>query len=712
MIDSLTDKKTSRVTDTHPIFYKYDCVVHGFAARLTAQEAQKLGEMPGVTGVFEDKVHFKVHTTRAPDFLGLNLNYGLWPDTDFGDNVIIGLVDTGIWPESPSFNDDGLGPVPSQWKGACEEGDQFNSSHCNKKLIGARFFVHGLESSSNVSVEDKGDYRSPRDGEGHGTHTASIAAGTQVANANMFGFANGTARGMAPKARIAMYKACFVSFGCTDSDILAAIESAIKDGVHVLSLSIGSEDDVPSPYYSNLMIIAAFEAVRRNIFVSSSAGNYGPKPFSVGNSAPWMTTVGSGSIDRTFPVQVRLGNGKLFLGSSLYTEKVHNATIFSLVNLGFCDGDNIVSKTVMGKIVVCDFGNVIIGFMLKEAGAAGLIVLNGKDDGEGLMATAFTLPAANVGYRDGLELLSYINTTKNPMASFKFGDSTVVGKDRAPIVVGDSSRGPNPVVPQLLKPDLLAPGFNILAAWASNLSPTVSADDPRRGEFSILSGTSMACPHVAGVAALLRSAHPDWSPAAIRSALMTTATIFDRDYRRIASFEDMGKATPLDFGAGHINPQLASDPGLIYDADVSDYTKFLCSLNYTPNQMKLFVNGSDSCSGYAGSPGDLNYPSFSVVFAANNSIQTLSRTVTNVAELPDTYRVRVINQKPRKFAIAVEPQTLTFGKMHEKHSYEVLFTTTYIAGKNSNMADETEFGYIVWESDVHSVRSPVAVTWV
>ncbi|KAF8405950.1 hypothetical protein HHK36_008028 [Tetracentron sinense] len=710
MINTLTNHQTNIVNHAR-IFYTYSVIFHGFAAVLTAQEAEKMAEMPGVTGVLEDKVILELHTTRTPDFLGLNVDYGLWPDTDFGDNVIIGLVDSGIWPESNSFNDDGLGPIPKGWKGTCEEGTQFNSTYCNKKLIGARLFFQGIE-NKHGPVEDFGDNRSPRDGFGHGTHTASTAAGTEVAHANLFGFAGGNARGIATKARIAMYKACF-QVGCSSSDILAAMESAIEDGVNVLSLSLGSTYE--DPYYSNVIAIGAFAAVKRNIFVTCSAGNSGPQPFSVVNAAPWITTVGAGSIDRTFPVQVQLGNGKVFVGSSLYPEKINTSTTFPLVYLSYCSSINIIPDNVMGKIVVCDwYSDSVVdnGFLVEVAGGVGLIQVNDKDDGEGLEARAFTLPSATVGYREGLELLSYINTTKNPTASFVSEDLTVVGKDRAPIVASFSSRGPNSIVPELLKPDIIAPGFNIIAAWPTDAPPSLSANDPRSVQFNIISGTSMACPHVAGVAALLYAAHPDWSPAAIRSALMTSSVIFDNYNRPIARYEDLDQATLLGLGAGHINPQLAADPGLVYDADISDYINFLCSLNYTQEQLKIIVNETDSCLGSStSSPGDLNYPSFSVVFKLNNSVHTLKRTVTQVGVLPETYTVKIMNPRPEKVAIRVDPQTLTFGKMYEKQSYTVEFMSTFVAGNSSDIVGEMEFGYIIWESDKHSVRSPVALMW-
>ncbi|KAH7861891.1 hypothetical protein Vadar_032257 [Vaccinium darrowii] len=550
---------------------------------------------------------------------------------------------------------------------------------------------------------------SPRDDDGHGTHVASTAAGTGVANANTFGFASGTARGIASKARIAMYKACWPD--CFWSDVFAGMEAAIKDGVDILSVSIGFPEQ---PYYENLMARAAFAAVKKNIFICCSAGNDGPGMSSVHNAAPWITTVGSGSMDRSFPVQIQIGD-KSFVGSSLYPGKIINKS-YPLVNPGSCGFEKTVPNNVGGKIVVCSYGGVTDSFedgkLIHEAGGVGMIALHSIFDGEEIRAVPYTLPSVTLGYKGGLEILSYINSTRNPSVSFRIHNITVVGKDRAPIASSMSSRGPNPIAPEILKPDIIAPGSNILAAWPPNVAPTASPHDRRRVKFNILSGTSMACPHVAGVAALLRAAHPNWSPSAIRSALMTTATTIDNEDAPLARYDDMGQATPLSIGAGHINPQMASDPGLVYDADTSDYTKFLCSLNYTEKQMKAFVDAPNSCTGHAGAPGDLNYPSFSVVFKGNSTIQELKRTATNVGELlPEIYKVRVINFEAEKLTVSVKPQSLVFKKLDEKQSYIVNFKSNYSVDKSVGVVKQMVFGSILWESDRHSVRSPFAVMW-
>ncbi|KAL6997547.1 hypothetical protein U1Q18_007674 [Sarracenia purpurea var. burkii] len=685
------------------VFYNYE-VFKGFAARLTEGEAHFIANKGGVTIMVKDQVLVRLHTTRSPEFLGLNVDYGLWPETQFANDVIVAIVDTGIWPEAESFNDAGLGPVPSRWKGYCESGPDFNSSLCNRKLIGAKFFTKGFENLQS------NEYHSPRDVVGHGTHTASIAVGAPVQNANLFGFANGTARGIATNARIAMYKACVMN-GCSDSDILAAMESAIQDGVHVLSLSLAGYG---SPYYADPIARGGFAAMERGIFVACAAGNNGPDLYSVKNTAPWLTTAGAGSIDRAIRVDVLLGDGKYVIGSSLYSSSNVNTVNSTLVYIGICDSVQETPYDFITKIVVCQVGTYETfdnAQAIKVKGGVGMIQLNQQNMGETLEDIAFPLPAVRIGFYEGVVILSYMNRSVNPTASFKFNnDQQSIGKERAPALASFSGRGPNPIVSKILKPDIIGPGVNILAAFPPNIPITRSLFDPRRSSFNIMSGTSMACPHVAGTAALLRAAHPDWSPAAIRSAMMTTARTGDNRGLPIAN--DGKRATPLGIGSGYINPEQAVDPGLIYDADISDYITFLCSLNYTEEQMRLFVATPHPCSGNVGSPGDLNYPSFSVVLKPGNNFQELIRTVTCVGKtLPEVYRVTIDIPKTEKVTIKVEPHTLAFKRFGEKQKYKVKFESVFIAGNISNLEEEMVFGSLYWVSDKHIIRSPIAIMW-
>lgn len=303
------------VSDAATVLYTYDTLVHGYSARLTRAEAEALESQPGVLLV-NPEVRYELHTTRTPEFLGLDRTDALFPQSNTGSDVIVGVLDTGVWPERPSYDDAGLGPVPAGWKGKCEEGNDFNASACNKKLIGARFFLTGYEAAKGP-VDTSKESRSPRDNDGHGTHTSSTAAGSAVRGADLLGYAAGTAKGMAPHARVATYKVCWVG-GCFSSDILKAMEVAVNDGVDVLSLSLGGGT---ADYYRDSIAVGAYSAMERGIFVSCSAGNAGPGSATLSNGAPWITTVGAGTLDRDFPAHVVLGNGKNYSGVSLYSGK-------------------------------------------------------------------------------------------------------------------------------------------------------------------------------------------------------------------------------------------------------------------------------------------------------------------------------------------------------------------------------------------------------
>ncbi|URE34150.1 Peptidase inhibitor I9 [Musa troglodytarum] len=593
------DASLRSVSDTAEILYAYDTVAHGFSARLTPAEALALERRPGVLGVVAE-ARYELHTTRTPEFLGLDSTEGFIPQSNTTSDVVVGVLDTGVWPERKSYDDAGIGPVPASWKGACEEGKDFKAANvCNRKLVGARFFSKGYEARTgpiNLTKES----RSPRDNDGHGTHTSSTAAGSAVPNADLLGYAAGTARGMSTRARIAVYKVCWLG-GCFGSDILAAMDKAIEDGCGVLSLSLGG----------GTIAVGAFSAMAKGVVVSCSAGNAGPGASTLSNVAPWITTVGAGTLDRDFPADVLLSNGKNYTGVSLYSGK--------------------------------------------------------------------PLPSSP---------LPFIYAA-NPTATIAFR-GTKVGVRPSPVVAAFSSRGPSAITPGILKPDLMAPGVNILAAWT--------------GSFNIISGTSMSCPHVSGLAALLKGAHPDWSPGAIKSALMTTAYAAYPGDGGILDVATGRAATPFDFGAGHVDPPKALDPGLVYNVTTDDYLDFLCALNYTPLQIatlsRLTNYTCDRKKTYEVS--DLNYPSFAVAFATASTTLKHTRTLTNVGA-PGTYKATV--SAPEDVKVVVEPTALTFAALGEKKNYTVTFSTS------SQPSGSTAFGRLEWSDDQHVVGSPLAFSW-
>ncbi|KAK7285688.1 hypothetical protein RJT34_20466 [Clitoria ternatea] len=715
----------SSLSSSSSIIHTYQTVFHGFSAKLTPSEAQKLQALSHVITLIPEQVRH-LHTTRSPQFLGLKIadRAGLLKETDFGSDLVIGVIDTGICPERESFNDRDLGPLPPKWKGQCVSGRDFPASSCNRKLIGARYFSAGYE-ATNGKMNDTLEYRSPRDSDGHGTHTASIAAGRYVFPASTMSYARGMAAGMAPKARLAVYKVCW-NAGCYDSDILAAFDAAVADGVDVVSLSVGG---VVVPYHLDVIAVGAFGASEAGVFVSASGGNGGPGGLTVTNVAPWVTTVGAGTIDRDFPADVVLGNGKIIGGVSVYGGPgLSPGRMYKLVYAGsegggdgysssLCLEDSLDPMVVKGNIVVCDRGvnsRAAKGEVVKKAGGVGMILANGVFDGEGLVADCHVLPATSVGATAGDEIRKYISLgwhSRSPPTATIIFKGTRVGVRPAPKVAAFSARGPNPESPEILKPDVIAPGLNILAAWPDGVSPSGVHSDERRSEFNILSGTSMACPHVSGLAALLKGAHPAWTPAAIRSALITTAYTVDTSGDSLLDESTGNVSSFFDYGAGHVHPEKAMNPGLIYDISSYDYVDFLCNSNYSAKNIRVITRKGADCSGAkrAGHAGNLNYPSLSAVFHqyGKQSMSThFIRSVANVGDPNSVYKVTVT--PPPGTVVTVEPNTLSFRRLGQKLNFLVRVQTRAV--KLSPGTSTVNTGSILWSDGKHAVKSPLVVT--
>ncbi|OMO66692.1 hypothetical protein COLO4_30417 [Corchorus olitorius] len=624
---------------------------NGFAANLTNEEAKRLASMKGVVSVFPSTT-LQILTTRSWDFMGLNETITRSPAVE--SDTIIGVIDTGIWPESASFQDEGFGPPPKKWKGVCKGGNNFT---CNNKIIGARFY-------SSISPS------SARDEMGHGSHTASTAAGNIVKNTSFFGLGQGTARGAVPSARIAAYRVCDGN-GCESKDILAAFDDSIADGVDVITISIGGIN--PLLFHEDVIAIGAFHAMVKGVITLHAGGNIGGF-HTITSVAPWIVTVAASTIDRQFIDKVVLGNGKTLNGFSINSFNL-NGTKFPLVygkevtttcsedQAKFCELDCLDSSLVKGKIVLCDQfkGN----FIARLAGAVGSIVQNDKIEN---LSAVVTLPASALNKTNYEVVKSYVNSTKIPEAGIL--KSEVIKDASAPIVATFSSRGPNSVVLDILKPDLSAPGVNILAAYSPLGTPAHDDSDTRHDDYSIASGTSMACPHAAGVAAYVKTFHPDWSPSTIKSALMTTAWAMDQSKSQGGEFA---------YGSGHINPIKARDPGLVYETLKEDYIKLLCSIGYNLDQIKAIAgDNSSSCppSYQKVPPKDLNYPSMTALVPPNESFTVnFLRTVTNVGLANSTYKAQVSPNSGLE--VEVVPDILSFKSLQEKKSFNVTVT-----GKN------------------------------
>ncbi|KAK9073367.1 hypothetical protein SSX86_007691 [Deinandra increscens subsp. villosa] len=699
---------TTTATVTSPpsskLVYSYKNAINGFTATLSPSELELIKNSPGYLYAVKDTT-VQLDTTHSTQFLGLGSKSGAWPITSYGKDVIIGLVDTGIWPESGSFNDDGMSSVPSRWKGECEVGFQFNSSLCNNKLIGARFFNKGLLSNSpNLTLS----MNSTRDTDGHGTHTSSTAAGSYVTHASYFGYGTGTAKGVAPQARVAMYKAVWEE-GVFVSDIIAAIDQAISDGVDILSLSLG-QDGVS--LYEDAIAIGTFAALEKGIFVSTSAGNGGPYLRSLHNGIPWVLTVAASTIDREFTGILTLGNGVSVTGSALYPAS--SSSTRGLIHfIGACENDLNANK-IDKKIVVCLDSNGTLGeqyYNIQNSNVSGAIFITNNTDLEFFIQS--TYPVLLLDLESGKSVLDYIQTLNDREAkvSIKF-HGTRLGTKPAPRMASYSARGPSSSCPFVLKPDITAPGSLILASWPDRVSSASIKNqgviEPLYSQFNLLSGTSMSCPHASGVAALIKVAHPDWTPSAIRSAMMTTADILDNTLKPIQDIGDYNNpATPLAMGSGHVAPNKALNPGLIYDVNPQDYVNLLCALNYTKTQIQATTRSSSvNCS----NPSlDINYPSFIAYFDPNNTnsdkvIYEFKRTVTYVGVGRSIFTAKLT--AIGGLNVSVSPEKLSFRSTNEKKSYKLL-----IEGPNT-MEDEVVYGFLSWvdSNERFIVRSPIVAT--
>ncbi|XXG67299.1 hypothetical protein AAC387_Pa06g0679 [Persea americana] len=676
------------------MIYSYQHVMTGFAAMLSEDEVKAMEKKDGFISAQPDRL-LELHTTHTPTFLGLKQEVGVWKNSNWGKGVIIGLLDTGVMQDHPSFSDERMPPPPPKWKGQCE------FSACNKKIIGARSFDNGAKAMLGRNVLD-----SPSDDSGHGTHTASTAAGAFVIGANVLGNANGTAVGMAPMAHLSIYKVCG-EFGCVSSDLLAGLDGAVQDGVDVMSISLGGGP--LSDLHTNVIDIGTFRAMQKGIFISCSAGNAGPSDTSVSNAAPWYLTVGASTMDRNIRVTVTLGNGESFNGESVFQPKDFKSRPLPIIYPG-ANGDDDVAKCsnmgnidVKGKVVLCERGETprtTKGEVVKEAGGAGMVLMNTEVEGFSVNADAHVLPASHVSYLDGSKIKAYISSTRSPTATIIF-KGTILGTSLSPMVASFSSRGPSLPSPGILKPDIIGPGVNVLAGWPLHLGSFPLVDST----FNIMSGTSMSAPHLSGIAALLKSSHPNWSPAAIKSAIMTTADVVNNRGKQIVD-EKLATADLFAIGAGHVNPSKASNPGLIYDLTPDDYIPYLCGLGYKDDQVTLLAGRTVKCSSISGIiEAQLNYPSFSVKLEAS---QRLTRTVTNVGLARSSYTVQII--KPQGVDVSVKPQTLRFSEVNQKRTYTVTFSR-----RQGTSDGSTANGSLKWVSSSSTknpvVRSPILITF-
>lgn len=676
--------------------------LNAFTANLTAAQAAKLAGAKGVTSVVPDEI---LHPDAVPstEFLGLEGDTGVWNAVGgvgaAGAGTVVGVIDTGIAPESPSFAGAPLGTasgaepyldgntvVYAKADGTTFRSDRvtgaaWNNDDYSTKLIGAKYFSAGAAAAGYDFADD---YLSPRDKDGHGSHTASTAAGNHDVPASVEGVEFGTISGVAPAAKVSAYKACFVGPDplvtdddiCALSDLMGAINAAARDGVDVINYSIGGGAATTTFATEDT---AFFNAAAAGIFIAVSAGNDGPGASTADHASPWYTTVAASTIP-TYEGTVELPTGLLAAGASVsvpFGETITAPVVYAgdavaagavTTEAELCFLDTLDPAVVTGKIVVCDRGTnarVEKSQAVAEAGGIGMILVNVTPSS--LDNDFHSVPTIHIQDTFRTDLLAYVRGTADATATLH-GENITGEVTPTPVVAGFSSRGPMLADgSDILKPDISAPGVAILAATenAEGAAPT----------FGFLSGTSMSSPHVAGLGALYLGERPNATPAEVKSAMMTTA------YNTVG--EDGTESTdPFAQGAGHVDPTRFFDAGLVYDNGPADWAAYLQGKN-------LYDFGVDPIDG-----SDLNLASISI--GSLSGPQTVTRTVR--ATTAGTYTASV---SVPGVDVVVSPSELTLAE-GATGTFTVSFTKT--------TADPEVWatGFLTWTGP-ETVRSPIAI---
>ncbi|GGL89945.1 S8 family peptidase [Nakamurella endophytica] len=687
----------------------YSVALNGFAAELTAKQAQKLAATPGVVAVTKDALQTIQDDRVDYDYWKLAGSTGVWDSlggiAKAGKGVVIGVIDTGIWPEAASFAGAKLGTQPSAsdpyrayrvgdqivqkkangdtFTGACEVGENWTANLCNTKLISARYFGDSFLAANPVNLLVPDESVSPRDGDGHGTHTASTAGGNYGVTATVEGRNFGKISGVAPGASIAAYKVLWdcvspCTSGGLDSDIVSAVDQAVTDGVDVINYSVGgtSESGPGDPVQ-----LAFLTAASAGIFVSAAGGNSGPGASTLDNTSPWITTVAASTM-KPYEGTVVLGNGKKYVGASttvtatvgpkpLIAGQSAAAAGQTTAVAALCGPNSLDPAKVAGKIVECDRGvydRVAKSAEVKRAGGAGMILANLASNSTD--ADLHSVPTVHIDVPGGPEVKAYA-LTAGATASLVPGNTTGI-KTAYPQIAAFSSRGPSLAsAGNLLKPDVSAPGVGVLAA-------TAPVEEQQGRSFNFLSGTSMATPHIAGLAALYKAKNPTWGPMAIKSALMTTA-------RNTRAADGSGVTDPFAQGAGEAVPTRMFNPGLIYNSGDDDWLGYLEGLGYDTGTGAPAID-----------PSDYNTPSIAI--GALLGSQKITRRVTAVT--PGLYRAQI---SVPGFTAKVTPSILTFSKAGQTRPFTVTLTrTTAKVGKYAT-------GFLTWTGNNNTVRSPIAI---
>ena len=552
-------------------------------------------------------LYVNVHTTASP---GGAIRGQITSDGTLGEGVIVGVIDTGVDPWNPSFaatGDDGYtheNPLGAgTYLGVCDPANTTPPSGvvaydptfpCNSKLIGAWGYI---------ASDDN-----PRDTDGHGSHTASTAAGNvvknPVVNTPTGAFTVELISGVAPHANIIMYDGCIDGGGCPGASLQAARDQALLDGVDVINYSIGSSSPTPDPY--NDVEALSWLALRdAGVFVATSAGNDGPGDATIGSPAdlPWLTAVGANSHNRAFISTVMLSDGNaapltltgMGLNAGFGPAPVVFAADYVIPpatadDARLCAPDVFPAGTFNGEIVICErgvYGRVAKGESVAAGGAGGFILAQPDEFGGGpgsITADTHVIPASHIDYYEYQKLLAYVASATGPLTAAISGGALVVDDAYGDIMASFSSRGPNGgLFDDIIVPSITAPGRSIWAAYHQG--------DGGDGDFTynVIQGTSMSSPHMAGAGALMKALYPEWSPAEIQSALMTTART------PITNDDGTNPATPFAEGAGEVDLTQAAHAALVLDVTNDEYLAADPAAGGAPKDLNLASMADNQC---------------------------------------------------------------------------------------------------------------------
>ncbi|WP_246060054.1 S8 family serine peptidase [Herbidospora galbida] len=540
---------------------KLRTVYGGVALTVPANEAKDLLKLPGVAAVQEDGLEKPLTDSSAEAIDATPVYNSLGGAPNSGKGVIVGILDSGAWPEHPSLAEKpNLPAPPAKADGTprtCDFGDNpltpaADVFVCNNKLIGGQPFLD----TYNIVVGGDVYPDSARDSNGHGTHTATTAAGGPVEDANPLGISRGPIHGIAPAAHVSVYKVCGAE-GCYQTDSAAAVGQAILDGVDVINFSISGGANP----YTDPVELAFLDAYAAGVFVAASAGNAGPGAATTDHRSPWVTTVAANTQKRTFESTITFtGGGPTLKGASI-TAGISTPT--QVVRASAPPYSDALCLTpappglFTGKIVACERGpnRVLKGFNVKQGGAVGMILYNSTP--LDIMTDNHWLPTVHIDKPATDVLLAHLAASPGATATFTQGTKTNWQRD---VITTFSSRGPGG---DFLKPDVTAPGLHILAGHTP--TPESPLEGPPGNLFQVIAGTSMSSPHVAGAAALVFAANPGWTPGQVKSALETTART------NVTKQDRVTPADPFDMGGGRIDLSQAYNSVLTIDETAADF---------------------------------------------------------------------------------------------------------------------------------------------